>query len=149
MERIASFCINHDTIVPGMYISRVDFDDIVTYDVRFKHPNAGDFLTPESAHTIEHIFATYIRSIRDNVLYVGPMGCLTGFYVIMKGLDHKAAIDAVKEATHFTANFTGEIPGSKKEECGNYMMHDLDKAKKDAAEFYEAIKNWNNLEYPK
>lgn len=81
MEKIASFCINHDTLTPGIYTSRIDFGDIVTYDLRYHYPNAGQFLTCEAAHTIEHIFATWVRSseIGGKVVYFGPIGCLTGF----------------------------------------------------------------------
>ena len=98
MEKIASFAIDHDVLVPGLYVSRVDMGDIITYDLRFKRPNDGHPLDAAAAHTVEHIFATYLRSseIRDKVVYFGPMGCLTGFYMILKGATHGEAIKAVK-----------------------------------------------------
>ena len=152
MEKIASFQINHDVLVPGIYTSRVDFGDIVTYDLRFKRPNNGDALTKEAAHTIEHIFATYIRSskIGANVVYFGPMGCLTGFYLILKGVSAKDAIAGIQAGMKFLSAFEGEIPGSRKEECGNYLMHDLAGAKKEAAGYCAAIEGWTErqLVYP-
>jgi len=118
--------------------------DIFTYDLRFKFPNAGDFLAPAAAHTVEHIFATYVRSsaIGDKVVYFGPMGCLTGFYLVLKGATHADAIAVIKEGMAFAAAYEGEIPGNKKEECGNYLMHDLEGAKKEAAAYVKAIEGW-------
>jgi len=83
MERIASFCVDHNTLVPGMYLSRKD-GDVLTWDIRMKTPNKGSYLSPACAHTIEHLFATYARNsaFQDSVIYVGPMGCRTGFYLL-------------------------------------------------------------------
>lgn len=152
MEKIASFQIDHDRLCPGIYVSRVDFEDIVTYDLRFKKPNNGDFLTPAAAHSIEHIFATHIRSsaLGKNVVYFGPMGCLTGFYLILKGVSHEAAIRQIRETVKFTAEFEGKIPGSEKKECGNYLMQDLAAAKREAEEYLRMIENWSegDLIYP-
>lgn len=144
MEKIASFQIDHDLLEPGIYLSRIDMGDIFTYDLRFKFPNAGDFLAPAAAHTVEHIFATYVRSsaIGDKVVYFGPMGCLTGFYLVLKGATHADAIAVIKEGMAFAAAYEGEIPGNKKEECGNYLMHDLEGAKKEAAAYVKAIEDW-------
>ena len=87
MKKIASFTINHDTLEKGMYISRID-GDVVTYDIRMKKPNGGDYLQMSAAHTLEHLFATYARNSRqkDQVIYVGPMGCRTGFYLLLRVL---------------------------------------------------------------
>lgn len=152
MEKIASFQIDHDKLCPGIYVSRVDFGDVVTYDLRFKKPNQDDFLTPAAAHTIEHIFATHVRSseLGQNVVYFGPMGCLTGFYLILKGVPHEDAIRQIRETIRFTAEYEGEIPGAKKIECGNYLMQDLPAAKAEAAEYLEKIADWTekNLIYP-
>jgi len=144
MEKIASFQIDHDLLEPGIYLSRIDMGDIFTYDLRFKFPNAGDFLAPAAAHTVEHIFATYVRSsaIGDKVVYFGPMGCRTGFYLVLKGATHADAIAVIKEGMAFAAAYEGEIPGNKKEECGNYLMHDLEGAKKEAAAYVKAIEGW-------
>lgn len=94
MKRITSFTVDHRKLKKGMYISRVDFGDIVTYDIRMKLPNKGDYLSSGGAHTIEHLFATYARNsdFSQNVVYVGPMGCLTGFYLIVKGMSHEDAL---------------------------------------------------------
>lgn len=152
MEKIASFCINHDTLTPGIYTSRIDFGDIVTYDIRYHYPNAGKYLTSESAHTIEHIFATWIRSsdIGSKVVYFGPMGCLTGFYLILKGVEPAKAVEIITKGMQFVRDFEGEIPGAHKVECGNYQMHNLVGAKLEAKSFCNAIDGWNEqrLKYP-
>lgn len=144
METIASFKINHDTLTKGMYISRID-GDIVTYDIRMKLPNNGDFLTTGAAHTFEHLFATYARNTKysDNIIYVGPMGCRTGFYFLVRDkISHAEALKTVIESFDFIKNFEGKIPGSNKEECGNYLDHDLNGAKAVAEDMSEVLKNW-------
>lgn len=152
MEKIASFCIDHDKLCPGIYISRVDFEDIVTYDLRLKKPNQGDYLSPAAAHTLEHICATHLRSSKlgEHVVYFGPMGCLTGFYLIFKGVSHEDAIRQIRETVRFAAEFEGEIPGAKQVECGNYRMQDLPGAKAEAARYLEVIRSWQekDLIYP-
>lgn len=151
MKRIASFTVNHDTLGKGMYISRTD-GDVVTYDIRMKKPNGGDYLSASEAHTMEHLFATYARNsaLGDQVIYVGPMGCRTGFYFLVRGtISHEQAIAMVKESMAFARDFEGEIPGNKKEECGNYLDHDLAGAKVLGGEMYEVLKNWqvSDLKY--
>ena len=151
MKTIASFTVNHDRLEKGMYLSRVD-GDVVTYDVRMKKPNGGDYLGNGELHTIEHLFATYARNseLGDKVIYVGPMGCCTGFYFLTRDTMTSAdAIALVRESMAFARDFTGEIPGNKKEECGNYLYHDLAGAKAIGAEMYEVLKNWQvgDLEY--
>lgn len=152
MKRIKSFSINHNVLVPGIYTSRVD-GDAVTYDVRMKKPNAGDYLANGALHTIEHLFATYARNSEysDSVIYVGPMGCRTGFYLVVRdSVSPEQAIDLVKRSMKYIADFEGEIPGAKPEECGNYREHDLPGAKREAAAMYEVVKNWTpaQLVYP-
>ena len=151
MKKIASFTVNHDTLEKGMYISRID-GDVVTYDIRMKLPNGGDYLQMSAAHTLEHLFATYARNSQfgDSVIYVGPMGCRTGFYFLVRDtITHAQAIDLVKESMAFVRDYEGEIPGNKKEECGNYLDHDLAGAKALGADMYEVLKNWteNDLKY--
>lgn len=150
MNKIASFTINHDTLLPGMYISRID-DDIVTYDIRLVKPNNGYFLSTGSLHTIEHLFATFARNSQyaENIVYVGPMGCRTGCYLLTKSLSHEDAILLVQESFAFISNFEGKIPGAEKKECGNYLDHDLDAAKKDILPFLSRIKNYtvSDLKY--
>ena len=151
MERIASFTVNHDVLKKGMYISRID-GDIVTYDIRMKVPNGGDYLSASAAHTIEHLFATFARNSRfsKDVIYVGPMGCRTGFYLLTRDtLSYKEAIALVQESMAFVRDFEGEIPGSKKEECGNYLDHDLAGAKALGKEMAAILQGWTeeNLKY--
>ncbi len=150
MEKITSFTINHDTLEVGMYISRID-DDIVTYDLRLVKPNNGYFLSTGSLHTIEHLFATYARNTKfsKNIVYVGPMGCRTGCYLLTRNMSHEDAISLVQDSFDFISKFEGEIPGTKKEECGNYLDHDLDKAKEDIKPFLKALQNYKveNLKY--
>lgn len=151
MERIASFCIDHDKLEKGMYLSRQDFGDICTYDVRMKEPNGGDYLSNPAAHTFEHLFATYVRNtvFAENIVYVGPMGCMTGCYFLTKGLSHENAISLTREAMAFVKDFEGEIPGAKKEECGNYQLHSLQEAKAVASDMLKVLENWTveDLQY--
>ena len=144
MKKIASFTVNHDTLEKGMYISRID-GDVVTYDVRMKKPNAGDYLCMSAAHTLEHLFATYARNsdVGEHIVYVGPMGCRTGFYLLVRDtVSHSRAIALVQESMAFAKDFVGEIPGNKKEECGNYLDHDLLGAKAIAADMCAVLQNW-------
>ena len=123
MKRIESFCVNHDKLTPGMYLSRID-GDAVTYDVRMVTPNAGVYLENDGIHTFEHLFATYVRNTADsdNILYVGPMGDRTGFYFITRDKISKSpSIELVQETCAFIEHFEGEIPGSSRIECGNYL----------------------------
>ena len=151
MKKIASFTVNHDTLEKGMYISRID-GDVVTYDIRMKKPNGGDYICMSAAHTLEHLFATYARNSRlgEHVIYVGPMGCRTGFYFLVRDvITHEQAIQLVRESMAFAWDFEGEIPGNKKEECGNYLDHDLPGAKALGKEMSEVLKNWTvqDLQY--
>lgn len=148
MEKIASFTVNHDTLTKGMYVSRID-NDIITYDIRMKLPNGGDYLENPQMHTIEHLFATYARNskFKDSVIYVGPMGCRTGFYLILRDDVSKTdAIKLVKDSFEFIKNFEGEIPGSKKEECGNYLEHNLNAAKEAAEDMVKVLENWSEYD---
>ena len=143
MKKIASFTVNHDKLQKGMYISRVD-GDVITYDIRMKTPNAGDYLSNGALHTFEHLFATYARNsaLSDSVIYVGPMGCRTGFYFLLRDRVSRAeALALVKESFAFIEQFEGEIPGSRREECGNYLEHDLSGAKETAADMLCVLKN--------
>ena len=144
MKTIASFTVNHDTLEKGMYISRID-GDVITYDIRMKKPNGGDYLPVPAMHTFEHLFATYARNsaFSDSVLYVGPMGCRTGFYFLLRdSVSSEEAILLVQESFAFIAAFEGEIPGSKRWECGNYLEHDLAGAKAAAADMCRVLEGW-------
>ena len=144
MKRIESFCVNHDKLKPGMYVSRID-GDAVTYDIRMVVPNAGVYLENDGLQTFEHLFATYVRNSADsdNIIYVGPMGCRTGFYFITRDCVSKArAIELVQETCEFIKTFEGEIPGSTRIECGNYLDHSLPKAKDYARQLAQTLEGW-------
>ena len=144
MKRIASFSVDHDLLEKGMYLSRID-GDVRTFDVRMKKPNAGDYLTDGGLHTIEHLFATFARNseLADRVIYVGPMGCRTGFYLLLRDtVNDGEAIGLVRDSMAFIAGFEGEIPGSRRKECGNYLDHDLPGAKAVARDMCEVLKAW-------
>lgn len=144
MKTIASFQVNHDLLDKGMYISRID-GDVVTYDIRLKKPNGGDYLSNASLHTFEHLFATYARNseLSDEVVYVGPMGCRTGFYILIRdSVPYVQAIELVKSSFEYILNFNGEIPGSRRQECGNYREHDLQGAKETAADMLKVLEEW-------
>ncbi|MDD3693128.1 MAG: S-ribosylhomocysteine lyase [Oscillospiraceae bacterium] len=144
MERIASFDIDHCRLEPGMYISSIN-DDIVTYDLRFVRPNTPPFLESGAIHTIEHLFATYVRNSRfkNNVVYFGPMGCRTGFYFILRSVSHADAIALTKETLSFISAYDDEIPGVSATECGNYLDHDLKTARVHASYLRHILENWN------
>lgn len=154
MKTIASFTVNHDVLKQGIYVSRVD-GDVITYDIRMKVPNnpEQDYLEDNALHTFEHLFATYVRNTPDSdaIVYVGPMGCRTGFYFLTRDtLSKKDAIRLVQETLAFVLQFEGEIPGSKRQECGNYLAHDLAGAKQIAKKMQPILANWTpeQMEYP-
>ena len=152
MEKIASCTINHDLLTPGMYVSRVD-GDAVTYDLRLKYPNRGDYLAQGALHTLEHLIATYARSssLSDRVIYFGPMGCRTGFYLILRdSVSREDALELTRDAFAFAAGFTGEIPGAKAVECGNYREHDLPGARAEAEAYVRTLQGWSaeKMAYP-
>lgn len=144
MKTIASFTVDHNKLEKGMYISRKD-GDVVTYDIRMRKPNGGDYLQNGAMHTFEHLFATFARNSKfeNEVVYVGPMGCRTGFYLLLRDtVSYNDAIQLVRDAFAFAANFEGEVPGVGKKECGNYLEHDLLGAKADAADMAKVLENW-------
>ncbi len=150
MEKIASFQIDHTRLLPGMYVSRVD-GDITTFDLRFVKPNTPPYLEVPAIHTIEHLFATFVRNsaYRDSVIYFGPMGCRTGFYFLTRSLPYDTAIELTRQALAFIADYAGEIPGVSAVECGNWQEHDLDKAREYAANMRQVLQEWReeNLSY--
>jgi len=152
MERIASFNVDHRYIIPGVYISRID-GDITTYDIRTRKPNTGELMTNAEMHSTEHLFATFIRNseIANQVIYFGPMGCQTGYYLLIKNADNKEVIEIIKKTLIDIINYAGEMPGKSEIECGNYKNLDVEVAKQDCKKYYEKIKNIEekDLKYPK
>lgn len=152
MEKIASFCINHDVLTKGMYVSRID-GDVITYDVRMKVPNKGDFLENGAMHTLEHLMATYLRNtpMSNEVVYVGPMGCRTGFYVLMRNtVTQEQALRLVRQSFDFASEFRSDIPGASSRECGNYLEHDLEGARHIARDMKDVLSKWSaeKMVYP-
>lgn len=141
INRITSFTVDHDFIMPGMYISRID-GDVVTYDLRTRRPNSGDYMDNITMHSVEHMFATYVRNsaLGDKVLYFGPMGCRTGFYLLLRGADNAAAYGVVVEVLEKIIAHTGEMFGASRKECGNYLELDLDAAKTEAKRYLDALR---------
>ena len=129
MEKIPSFQKNHDTLSVGLY-AQTDANGVTTFDLRMKKPNAGDYISPKALHTVEHLMATALRNSRakENIIYFGPMGCRTGFYLLTVRMAYEEVLALLKESIP-VALALDEIPGSRREECGNYLEHDLDGAK--------------------
>lgn len=152
MKTIASFTVNHDTLPKGLFVSRID-GDIVTYDLRMRLPNQGDYLQNDAIHTLEHLFATYVRNTAhsDEIIYVGPMGCRTGFYFLVRDtMTPDQVISLLCDTFAFIASYEGNIPGTARRECGNHMEHNLDGAKREAADYLSVIRDWRpeQMEYP-
>jgi S-ribosylhomocysteine lyase len=159
MKKIPSFTIDHKRLKRGIYVSRKDKvgDEVITtFDIRMKEPNREPAVHPGALHTIEHLAATYLRNDpewKDRIIYWGPMGCLTGNYLLLKGdLQSRDIVELMKKTFRFIADFEGEIPGAKPQDCGNYLLHDLPMARwesrKYLTEVLEKITK-ENLEYPK
>ncbi len=150
-NRIASFSVNHDFIREGIYISRID-GDVVTYDMRTRVPNMGDYMDNITMHSVEHMFATYIRSssIADSVIYFGPMGCQTGFYLLVRDADNSSVLDAVKDTLSKIIAHEGEMFGASRVECGNYKNLSLESAKRECKRYLDILQSRDNsFEYPK
>ena len=141
VKKIASFEVNHNLLAEGIYVSRID-GDITTYDLRTRVPNAGDYMDNLTMHSLEHMFATYVRSskIADSVIYFGPMGCQTGFYLLVRNADNGVVLEIVKSTLRLIIDHDSEIFGKSAIECGNYKNLDLGVAKAEA-ERYLAILN--------
>ena len=135
MKLIASFSVDHTKIIPGIFISRVDTLDnafVTTYDIRLKRPNREPVIDVAAMHSLEHIVATYLRNDpvwKDEIIYWGPMGCLTGFYLILKGDRAPEEIHGLLLHAFASVKDVEEVPGATAENCGNYTMHNLSMAK--------------------
>lgn len=139
MQTIPSFQKDHDSLQKGLY-SLTDANGITTFDLRFKTPNAGDYITPKALHTIEHLMATVLRNGRekDNIVYFGPMGCRTGFYLLTVRLTFGQVLALLKESIP-AALAMDTVPGSSRKECGNYLEHDLTGAQKELAAYLAVL----------
>ncbi len=143
MEKIASFQVDHTVLLPGMYVSRVD-GDVTTFDLRFVRPNTPPYLEMPAVHTLEHLFATYVRNSehKDKVIYFGPMGCRTGFYFLTRDLSRDEVLTLTQQALAFAAAYDGDVPGVSAVECGNWLEHDLVGARAYAAAMADVLRDW-------
>ena len=140
IRRITSFSVDHDFIVPGIYVSRID-GDITTYDLRTRIPNADDFMDHITMHSLEHMFATYVRNsdMGGDVIYFGPMGCRTGFYLLVRNADNARVLKTVKSVLRTIANDADVMFGNTRKECGNYRELSLDSAKVECRRYLAAL----------
>ncbi len=158
MNKIPSFTINHEKLLRGIYVSRTDevgSEVVTTFDVRMKEPNREPALHVGAIHTIEHLAATYLRNDpewKDRVIYWGPMGCLTGNYLILRGdLRSEDIVELMQRTFQFVADFEGNILGAAPRDCGNYLLHDLPMARWESKKFLTEVLNNikpENLHYP-
>jgi S-ribosylhomocysteine lyase len=148
MERIKSFQINHNILEPGFYISRED-DNVITYDLRTRKPNAGDYMDNATMHSLEHMFATYSRNskVADKVVYFGPMGCQTGFYFLVKDLVPVEVFELTKQILKDILAYEGPVFGASAIECGNYANLDLALAKTEAEKYLAVLNAQTNMEF--
>ena len=158
MNKIPSFTIDHERLLRGIYVSRKDKvgnETVTTFDIRMKEPNREPVVHVGAIHTIEHLAATYLRNDpewKERVIYWGPMGCLTGNYLILQGdLESKDIVELMRRTFQFVADYEGELPGAAPRDCGNYLLHDLPMARFESAKYVhevlECIKE-ANLTYP-
>lgn len=140
MKKIASFTVDHDKLNPGIYISRID-GDVTTYDLRTRKPNAGDYMDNITLHSVEHMAATFLRNseIADSVLYFGPMGCRTGFYLLVRNEEPRKVLSVLKKALADILSYEGEVFGASRKECGNYRELDLESAKKECRRYLAVL----------
>ena len=157
MEKIASFQVNHLLLKPGLYVSRKDIFDstvITTFDMRLKEPNKEPVMDQPALHTFEHLGATFLRSHKEwanRIVYFGPMGCRTGFYIILEGdLNSKVVLPLIKEMLEWIITFEDTIPGASAKECGNWQEQNLEMAKWEARRYANFLKKANkeNFNYP-
>ena len=158
MEKIASFTIDHLRLLRGIYVSRQDHignETITTFDIRMKEPNREPALSPSALHTIEHLAATFLRNHptwRDRIIYWGPMGCLTGNYLLLRGdLTSADILPLMQETFSFIATYEGDIPGQSPRDCGNHLLMNLPEARWEAAKYLHEVlevATEDNLNYP-
>ncbi len=134
MKKIPSFEKDHDKLAVGLH-ARTDVNQITTFDLRFKKPNAGDYISPAALHTVEHLLATTLRDLGgDDIVYFGPMGCRTGFYLLTLRRSYGEGKELIEEGIR-AALALEEIPGATRKECGNYLEHDMEGAKRELSAY--------------
>ena len=140
VKRIASFSLNHDFLDEGIYVSRID-GDVTTYDLRTRKPNGGDYMDNVTIHSVEHMFASYVRnsSIAERVIYFGPMGCRTGFYLLIRDAENSEVLAVVKETLEKIITHEGDVFGKSRVECGNYLELDMESARREAKRYLLAL----------
>lgn len=158
MDKIPSFTIDHNRLLRGIYVSRKDQvggETVTTFDIRMKEPNREPTLHNGAIHTIEHLAATFLRNHpvwKDRIIYWGPMGCLTGNYLLIKGdFQSKDIVALMQETFRFIADYDGDIPGVAPQDCGNWLLHDLPMARWEARKYLEEVLEHiqpDNLVYP-
>ena len=148
MERIKSFTINHNLLTPGFYVSRED-GDIITYDLRTRKPNAGDYMSNSTMHSVEHMFATIVRNseIADDVVYFGPMGCQTGFYLVVRKQEPKKVFEVTKQVLEEILAYNGPVYGASAIECGHYENLDLNEAHVECKKYLDVLNAQTNMEF--
>ena len=148
MEKITSFTIDHIKLIPGVYVSRKDHvgsEVITTFDLRMTSPNDEPVMNTAEMHAIEHLAATFLRNhsiYGEKIIYFGPMGCRTGFYLLVRAVEPKEVITMVRDAFEFLRDFEGDVPGVSRIECGNYLEHDLADAKREAEEYLPVLNGY-------
>lgn len=158
MKKIPSFSIDHERLLRGIYVSRRDkvgTEEVTTFDIRMKEPNREPALHPGALHTIEHLAATYLRNEpqwADRIVYWGPMGCLTGNYLLMRGhLEPSDILSLMQDAFRFVSEYSGEVPGAAPKDCGNWLLHDLPMARLEARRYLDEVLlccKTENMNYP-
>lgn len=148
IQRITSFCVDHTRLAEGIYISRKD-GDVTTYDLRTRRPNAGDYMDNVTMHTVEHLFATYVRNgeIGEDVLYFGPMGCQTGFYLLVRNRTPEEVLAAVRSVLKAIIAHEGAVFGASAEECGNYRSLSLAPAKREAERYLSLLDSKESIDF--
>lgn len=145
INKISSFTVDHDLLTEGIYVSRID-GDVTTYDLRTRVPNAGDYMDNLTMHSVEHMFATYVRAsaIGDRVIYFGPMGCQTGFYLLVRDAENARVLEIVKDVLSKIVSHEGEMFGAVRRECGNYKNLDLSAAKRECERYLAILQSKEN-----
>lgn len=145
VKRIASFTVDHDKLTEGIYLSRID-GDVTTYDMRTRVPNGGDYMDNVTMHSVEHMFATYIRNseLGARVIYFGPMGCRTGFYLLVRDADNAETLRVVKQTLEKIIAHEGDVFGKSRKECGNWRELDIEAAKRECRRYLAVLAAGDN-----